>query len=99
MGRFEDPLVAPNPRARKVYDNAKWTGYEAVLDVWEDVFAWGILLVPKDIVRVNGVRWWCANAAETACQREVIEGGENHSLRSTQPGPRRRLLPLAEPQG
>jgi dienelactone hydrolase len=26
-----------------------WTGYEVVLDVFPDVFAWGILLVPKDI--------------------------------------------------
>ena len=27
----------------------KWTGYEVVLDVWPEVFAWGILLVPKDL--------------------------------------------------
>ena len=26
-----------------------WTGYEVVLDVYPDVFAWGILLVPKDL--------------------------------------------------
>jgi dienelactone hydrolase len=26
-----------------------WTGYEVVLDVYQDVFAWGILLVPKDL--------------------------------------------------
>jgi dienelactone hydrolase len=26
-----------------------WTGYEVVLDVNPDVFAWGILLVPKDL--------------------------------------------------
>ena len=26
-----------------------WTGYEVTLDVYPDVFAWGILLVPKDL--------------------------------------------------
>lgn len=49
IGRFDDPLLAPNPRTRKVYDTEKWAGYEVVLDVWPEVFAWGVLLVPKDI--------------------------------------------------
>jgi hypothetical protein len=49
MGTFEEPLLAPNLRTRKVYDREKWSGYEVVLDVWPDVFAWGVLLVPKDI--------------------------------------------------
>jgi len=26
-----------------------WTAYDVTLDVWPDVFAWGVLLVPKDI--------------------------------------------------
>ena len=38
-----------NARTRKIYDTEKWVGYEVVLDVWQEVFAWGILLVPKDI--------------------------------------------------
>jgi dienelactone hydrolase len=49
MGRFDEPLLPPNARTRKIYDTDKWVGYEVVLDVWQDVFAWGILLVPKDI--------------------------------------------------
>jgi dienelactone hydrolase len=49
IGKFEDSLLPPNPRTRKIYDNPKWTGYEVVLDVFPDVFAWGILLIPKDI--------------------------------------------------
>jgi dienelactone hydrolase/nicotinamidase-related amidase/type 1 glutamine amidotransferase len=49
IGRFEyDPLPA-NPRTRKAYDTEKWTGYEVVLDVFPDVIAYGVLLVPKDI--------------------------------------------------
>jgi dienelactone hydrolase len=29
--------------------NQTWAAYEVVLDVYRDVFAWGILLVPKDL--------------------------------------------------
>jgi dienelactone hydrolase len=49
LGKFDEPYLPPNPRSRKIYDTEKWIGYEVVLDVWEDVFAWGILLVPKGI--------------------------------------------------
>jgi dienelactone hydrolase len=49
LGRFDEPLAAFNPRTRQIYDTEKWIGYEVVLDVWPDVFAWGVLLVPKDL--------------------------------------------------
>ena len=49
LGRIEDPMAAPNPRSRRWRETGKWTGYEVVLDVWPDVYAWGILLVPKDL--------------------------------------------------
>ena len=49
IGRFEDELLPPNPRSRKAYQTSTWTGYEVVLDVWPDVIAYGLLLVPKDI--------------------------------------------------
>ncbi len=49
IGRFDDPLLPPDPRSRKVYDEPKFTGYEVVLDVFPDVIAYGILLVPKGI--------------------------------------------------
>jgi dienelactone hydrolase len=49
MGKFDDPMLPANARTRQVYDTAKWRGYETVLDVWPDVFAWGVLLVPKDM--------------------------------------------------
>jgi cephalosporin-C deacetylase-like acetyl esterase len=41
--------VPLNPRSRQVYDEKTWTGYEVVLDCYEDVFAYGILLLPKDL--------------------------------------------------
>ena len=37
------------PRTRKAYDAPGWTGYEVVLDVWEDLIAYGVLLVPKGL--------------------------------------------------
>jgi hypothetical protein len=55
IGRFDLPLEQPNPRTRTVYDEPAYTGYEVQLDVFPDVFAYGILLVPKDIT--PGDRW------------------------------------------
>ena len=39
-----EPLAA---QTRKVYDEVSWTGYELLLPLWPDVFAYGILLLPK----------------------------------------------------
>jgi len=49
IGRFENPVLPPSPRSRKAYDTEKWAGYEVVLDVFENVVAYGILLLPKDL--------------------------------------------------
>ena len=49
IGKIDAPKLPPNPRTRPIYDQPKWTGYEVMLDVWPDVFAWGYLLVPKDL--------------------------------------------------
>ena len=49
IGRFDLAPLPPNARTRRIYDEPKWTGYEVVLDVFPDVFAYGILLVPKDL--------------------------------------------------
>jgi dienelactone hydrolase len=49
IGRFDYKLLPFNPRTRKRYETEKWTGYEVVLDVFPDVIAYGILLLPKDL--------------------------------------------------
>lgn len=49
IGRFDQPLLPFNLRSRPVYDEAAFTGYEVQLDVFPDVFAYGVLLVPKNI--------------------------------------------------
>ena len=49
LGKFDDTLLAPNAHTRKKYDKERWTGYEVTLDVYPNLFAEGILLIPKDI--------------------------------------------------
>lgn len=49
IGRIDAELIPPNPRTRLIRESATWTGYEVVLDVLPEVFAWGWLLVPKDL--------------------------------------------------
>jgi len=49
IGRLPPPNVPANPRTRLIYNQPKFRGYEVMLDVWPDVIAYGILLVPKDI--------------------------------------------------
>jgi dienelactone hydrolase len=49
IGKLPKPTEAANPRTRRAYDEPKWRGYEVTLDLYPDVFAYGILLVPKDL--------------------------------------------------
>jgi len=49
IGRIEEPRLPANARTRLIYDAAHFAGYEVMLDVWPEVFAYGILLVPRDI--------------------------------------------------
>ncbi len=54
--RFADILgfLSPQPsemlpKARKLNETEKWTSYEITLNVLPDVFAWGIIMIPKNI--------------------------------------------------
>jgi dienelactone hydrolase len=49
IGRFPNKVLPANARTRKVYDRPKWVGYEVVMDVYPDVIAYGLLLLPKDL--------------------------------------------------
>ncbi|MEX2670743.1 MAG: hypothetical protein WD294_01395 [Phycisphaeraceae bacterium] len=49
IGHFDLPLLPPNARTRLDERTEKWTRYEVVLDVFEDVIAYGLLIVPNDI--------------------------------------------------
>ena len=49
IGKLPDPTLDPNPRTRKIIQDPSYTGYEVVLDVYPDVIASGILLLPTDL--------------------------------------------------
>jgi dienelactone hydrolase len=49
IGRFDEPMLPPNARTRKVAETDAWTAYDVVLDVHEDLFAWGVLVLPNDL--------------------------------------------------
>ena len=56
IGRFDIEPLPFDARTRLIYDKEKWTGYEVMLDVFPDVFAYGILCVPKDLARDGSER-------------------------------------------
>ncbi len=49
IGRLPPPSLPPNPRTRRCYQQPGFTGYEVLLDLWPDVFAYGVLLVPAGL--------------------------------------------------
>ena len=49
MGRFDEPLLPFNARTRLVAASDKWTAYDVVLDVYPELFAWGLLVLPSDL--------------------------------------------------
>jgi dienelactone hydrolase len=74
IGRVADPVLPPDPRTRRVYDTPKWAGYEVVLDVFPDVIAWGILLVPKDIKDGERRPVVVCQHGRNALPRDTVEG-------------------------
>ncbi|HLN32323.1 MAG TPA: dienelactone hydrolase family protein [Gemmataceae bacterium] len=49
IGKLPDPTEPMNPQTRLAYDEPRWKGYEVALHLYPDVFAYGILLLPKDL--------------------------------------------------
>lgn len=49
IGKLPAATLKPNPRSRILYENKDFTGYEVALDIHENVFAYGLLLVPTKI--------------------------------------------------
>lgn len=74
LGRFDEPLAEPNPRTRKIYDKPLWTGYDVVLDVWPEVIAWGVLLVPKDLREGERRPVVVCQHGRRGLPKDVIEG-------------------------
>jgi cephalosporin-C deacetylase-like acetyl esterase len=49
IGKLPAPTMPMNPRTRLIMEEPKWKGYEVVLDLYDEVICYGILLVPNDI--------------------------------------------------
>ena len=49
IGRLPNPDAPMNPKSRFVRETDTATIYEVTLDVWQDVFVWGWLCLPKDL--------------------------------------------------
>lgn len=49
IGWFTIPRSPLAARARRIEENERWTADEVVLEVFPDVFAWGYLLLPRDL--------------------------------------------------
>jgi dienelactone hydrolase len=74
LGKFDDPLLPPNARSRRIYDRDKWAGYEVVLDVFPGVFAWGVLLLPKDMKPGERRPVVVCQHGRNGLPKDVIEG-------------------------
>jgi len=49
IGKLPPPSEPIDVRTRLSYDDPHWRGYDVVIPVWPDVFASGVLLLPKDL--------------------------------------------------
>lgn len=49
IGKLPPPSEPMDVRTRLSYDRPHWRGYDVVIPVWPDVFASGVLLLPKDL--------------------------------------------------
>jgi pimeloyl-ACP methyl ester carboxylesterase len=68
FGKLPTPTMAANPRSRLVLEDKHMRGYEVVLDVYENVIAAGVLLLPKDLLpgreaACRGVSAWLGGRA------------------------------------
>jgi dienelactone hydrolase len=49
FGKLPVAYEALTAQTRKIYDEVTWTGFEVVIPLWPEVFAYGIYLLPKGL--------------------------------------------------
>jgi dienelactone hydrolase len=49
IGKLPEPSEPLQAQTRKIYEEIGWTGYEVLLPLWPEVYAYGILLLPRAI--------------------------------------------------
>jgi hypothetical protein len=83
IGPLPSIELPPNARTRLLYDEPKLTAYEVVLDVYADVFAYGILLIPKRIRKgTKRPVIVCQHGLEGRSQSIVNPDGPRHPYRN-----------------
>lgn len=76
IGDFEIPLEEANPKTRPFQEGPKTISYEVVLDVFDGVFAYGILTLPKDLDISSGEKRpvvVCQHGLEGTPQQTISE--------------------------
>ena len=83
IGPLPPVSLPPNPHTRLFYDDPAASAYEVMLDVFPDVFAYGILLIPKRI-RINEKHpvVVCQHGLEGRPQSVVDPDGPRHPYRN-----------------
>ena len=115
LGKLPDPTVPMNPRTRLLYDEPKYRAYEVMLDIYPDVFAYGILAAAQgpQARREAAGRRLPARPGGPADRRDMSQEGLQllpflrlapgrvglHRLRPAEPVHRRRQVPLPPAQG
>ena len=49
IGKFNLKMLPANVRTKKIEENRRWTRYQVEMDVFNDVIAYGLLTIPRDI--------------------------------------------------
>ncbi|MBK5279542.1 MAG: dienelactone hydrolase family protein [Bacteroidia bacterium] len=78
LGKFDNKMLPPNPQTRKLYDKERWTGYEVGLDVYPNLFAAGILLIPKDLKPGEKRPVVVCQHGRNSTPHELVEGNFNY---------------------
>ena len=115
IGKLPEPTMPLNPRTRLIYETPKWKGYEVVLDLYADVFGYGILLVPKDlkpgekrpvVVCQHGLEGRPTDVVNPEGEDAVLQLVRRparrprlHRLRAAEPVHRQERVPPGRPQG
>jgi len=79
LGKFEQPLLPARPRSRLIAERDHWVAYDVVLDVFPDLFAWGILMLPKDLGADERRPVVVLQHGRNGLPRKVMEGGYNNA--------------------
>jgi dienelactone hydrolase len=79
IGKLPEPTMPPNVRTRQVLDDPAYRGYEVAIDVYPDVIAAGILLLPKNLA-ANEKRpvVVCQHGLEGVPMDTITQEGEAH---------------------